>query len=418
MTRFLLVFFAVIGALTTAAAEAPPQQPNKDEVIRALLERLDRLEKKVAELESRPSATTSPAPAVAAAEPTSMASTGEKAVTPPSRADIHKDVPPADTHYPSIHFRGFGDVDFSATDTPTAIKGFNLGQFSLHIASPLSKKISYFGEISFSARPNTFNVELERSFIRYDYDDRLKVSFGRFHTAVNYWNTAFHHGLWLQTTISRPDMIQFGGTLLPVHFVGLQAEGSIPSGPLGLGYNVGVGNGRGSIISRGGDAGDINSHRAWLANIYARPGRFSGLQVGGSIYRDKVTPASGAEFREWISSVHFIWERETPEVMAEFSNVRHRSLSGLQTFNSQAYYAQVAYRLPWQRKRWKPYYRFDHIHTPAGEAVLGNLNLKRSTAGMRFDITDYAAFKGEFRSTVRPGLEDSKGFFLQTSFTF
>ena len=39
----------------------------------------------------------------------------------------------------------------------------------------------------------------------FDKSDRLKVSFGRYHTPINYWNTAFHHGQWLQTTISRPD---------------------------------------------------------------------------------------------------------------------------------------------------------------------------------------------------------------------
>jgi len=37
--------------------------------------------------------------------------------------------------------------------------------------------------------------------IRYDYNDFFKLSFGRYHTPINYWNTAFHHGLWLQTTI-------------------------------------------------------------------------------------------------------------------------------------------------------------------------------------------------------------------------
>ncbi len=48
-----------------------------------------------------------------------------------------------------------------------------------------------------------FNVEVERSIIRYEQNDFFKVSFGRYHTPINYWNTQFHHGSWLQTTAGR-----------------------------------------------------------------------------------------------------------------------------------------------------------------------------------------------------------------------
>src|SRR5204862_5228588 len=129
-------------------------------------------------------------------------------------------------------------------------------------SSALSSRVNYFGEISFAARIDAgtgsppaagFNVEIERSIIRYDQSDMLKLSFGRYHTPINYWNTAYHHGSWLQTTISRPEMTQFGGSFIPVHFVGALAEGELPAGGLNLNYNAGVGNGRGAVISRGGD---------------------------------------------------------------------------------------------------------------------------------------------------------------------
>ncbi len=311
------------------------------------------------------------------------------------------------------------NVDFSATDQRGSTSGFNLGQFVLHIASPLSKKVSYFGEISFTAQPTGFNVEVERSVIRYDYNDYFKLSFGRYHTPINYWNTAFHHGLWLQTTISRPEMIQFGGRFLPVHFVGFLAEGNVPSGGAGLGYNVGLGNGRGSIISRAGDAGDVNNNRAWLLSLFSRPAAVRGLQVGGAVYRDKLTPVSRPEVRELITSAHIIWAREKPEFLAEFANVHHRNISTGQVFNSQAFYVQVAYRLPGLDERLKPYYRFEYIHTPIGEPVLAVPDLVGSTVGIRYDISEYAAFKGEYRNTRRQtGEPRVNGLFIQTSFTF
>src|SRR5256885_96132 len=195
-----------------------------------------------------------------------------------------------------------------------------------------------------------YNVDIERLLIRYDYNDFFKLSFGRYHTPINYWNTAFHHGLWLQTTIARPEMIRFGGRFQPVHFVGVQAEGNIPSGPLGLGYTVGFGNGRSGNIARPGDGGDFNNNRAWVANLFARPAAFNGLQVGGAVYGDLATPSPGLagnpQFRELITSAHIVWTKETPEFLAEFAHVSHRNILTLQEFNSSSAYVQVAYRLP------------------------------------------------------------------------
>jgi hypothetical protein len=57
--------------------------------------------------------------------------------------------------------------------------------------------------------------------VRYDFSDQFKISAGRFHTPIGYWNTAFHHGSWLQTSVARPEMIKFGSRFIPTHFVGL-----------------------------------------------------------------------------------------------------------------------------------------------------------------------------------------------------
>ena len=134
-----------------------------------------------------------------------------------------------------------------------------------------------------------FNAEVERAIIRFDQSDELKVSFGRYHTPINWWNTAFHHGQWLQTTISRPEMVQFGGRFIPVHFVGALVEGVVPSGGWNINYQAGIGNGRGSVISRAGDAGDNNDVPALLVNVFTKPDRLFGLQVGASAYSDRIT---------------------------------------------------------------------------------------------------------------------------------
>ena len=147
--------------------------------------------------------------------------------------DVSQPPPGVVTEYPSLHLSGFADVDFATQNKSEGPRGFSEGQFVLHLASALSPRVNMFGELSFTPRADAgtgspaatgFNAEVERLIIRFDQSDRLKVSFGRYHTPVNWWNTAFHHGQWLQTTISRPEMIQFGGKFIPVHFVGALVE--------------------------------------------------------------------------------------------------------------------------------------------------------------------------------------------------
>ena len=147
----------------------------------------------------------------------------------------------AGSEYPSLKIAGFGDVNFAATEHVEGPRGFSQGQFALHMTSALSPRVTFFGEISFSARSDAgtgsppatgFNAEIERMILRFDRSDQLKVSFGRYHTPINWWNTFYHHGQWLQTSIQRPEMTQFGGRFLPVHFVGALVEGALPAGGL------------------------------------------------------------------------------------------------------------------------------------------------------------------------------------------
>src|SRR5579872_5176318 len=258
MTRLLLLFVAPLLCVPRAGAQN--MDPATKELIDRLLARIDGLEKRVAELEKeKPAAIKAqPPPAQAIHEthdqpPVPLAATPETAVV-----------------YPSLKISGFGDIDFSATNLHSAATGFGAqtllsphsgfeeGQFTLHLSSALSPKVTMFGELTLTARSDAgtgtppatgFNAEVERVIIRYDLNDYFKLSFGRYHTPINYWNTAFHHGQWLQTSISRPEMTQFGGSFIPVHFVGTLVEGAVPASGLNLNYNFGLGNGRGQVIS-------------------------------------------------------------------------------------------------------------------------------------------------------------------------
>jgi hypothetical protein len=336
---------------------------------------------------------------------------------------------PGGVEYPTVHFSGFADIDFSAQKRTAGARGFTEGQLALHLAAGLSPRVNFFGEVSLTPRVDAgsgtppasgYNVEVERLLIRFDHSDRLKFSVGRYHTPVSYWNTAFHHGSWLQTTISRPEMIEFGSRFIPVHFVGALFEGSTPAKGATFGYQAGIGNGRGSVLSRAGDAGDANARPAGLATFWVRPDRFYGLQFGGAFYADRVSTTGMPEFNEQITSAHVVWERETPEVIAEVTRVRHEGVAGGPVTASHAFYVQAAYRLPDPAHLWKPYLRFEHIGIPSDDVLFAGIRvLDGTTVGVRYDVTTYAALKGEFRSRRRAaGTPIDNGGFLQVCFTF
>jgi len=436
-----LQVFGLVLALSRLAGAQVADSATR-ELMEKLLSRIDTLEKRVAELEKDKSGAAANAVAIAdvPAAPVPANALARQTAQPAHEHDVAPPPEGAQATYPSLKISGFAEVNFSATDLHGASGGFGAqtllnprsgfqdGQFILHFSSALSQKVSVFSELSLSARTDGgagtpaapgFNPEVERISIRYDVNDRLKVSFGRFHTPVNYWNTAYHHGGWLQTSISRPEMIQFGTSFLPVHFVGALAQGTFPAGGLNLDYNVGIGNGRGSVLSRAGDAGDVNGNRAWLAAFSVKPDKLYGLQVGGSVYRDLVSVAGGIASREWIQSGHIVWQREPFEVLAEMSNVSHVSVLGSPTANSQAFYVQPAYRLPFYQGRLKPYYRFEYMHIPLADALFRGLpSYNSSTVGTRYDISSFAAFKLEYRHYIRRNLPAINGLFMQTSFTF
>ncbi len=411
--QWVSIFMVMLGVPTVWAQST--NSLAQTELMQALLARIDGLEKRVTELERGQAGV-----AVAAAslitsnnpQVTATATTNRQAATRQQQAVLADMLPT----YPALKVAGFSDFNFSATDQPGSKSGFREGQFVLHFTSPLSSRVSFFGELSLTARAAGFETGVERTIIRYDQSDRFKVSFGRFHAPINWWSTAFHHGLWLQTTVANPAML---GRIVPRHFVGGLIEGTLPARGLNIGYTLGLGNGRGVGLTGAGDAGDVNNHRAWIVNLFSRPDRFYGLQAGGSFYRDKITRTDGRDFREWVASGHIVWQREDPELIAEFANVNHREVGFSETFNTQTFYIQAAYRLPWFEQLWKPYYRFDYTDVPAADLVFQSLSsLRGSTVGLRYDISNFAAFKFEFRHQRRPGQSSINGVFLQNSFIF
>ena len=217
----------------------------------------------------------------------------------------------------------FGEIDYREREDQ-GDDGFVVGQGVAQFNVRLDDRFSVFTEMTATARKDqNSKFEIERLFVRYDFSDQYKISAGRYHTPLGYWNSAFHHGSWLQTTVSRPETVKFGSNVIPVHFVGALLEGNI--GDSDFGYKVGYGNGRSDKINAPGDVGDSNNSRAWMvAGHYRPPGRL-GLHTGFSFYIDEINREFEPEIDEQLFGVYLALEREAPEVVVEYTYANHES---------------------------------------------------------------------------------------------
>lgn len=68
--------------------------------------------------------------------------------------------------------------------------------------------------------------ELERLQVGYDLSKNNTVWLGRFHQPVSAWNHRYHHGAYLQASISRPSIENWedDGGVIPTHITGIMLE--------------------------------------------------------------------------------------------------------------------------------------------------------------------------------------------------
>src|SRR3982750_1403038 len=99
--------------------------------------------------------------------------------------------------------RGFADVDYLTGGLHTGRNpGFELGQFDLFIASALADRVSFVSETVFEYdKPaGEFVVDVERVIVGFALTEHLRLSAGKMHTPIGFWNNAFHHGQVLSPT--------------------------------------------------------------------------------------------------------------------------------------------------------------------------------------------------------------------------
>jgi hypothetical protein len=411
--------FSLLLAMVVNSAAVWAQQSNgadaDKQTIQMLLQRIDKLESQVARLNAAVQQTPPAAPA-SEAQP----SPAPSATQPEMESEMQPEAAAVDFSKTLLRIRGFADIDLHGDNRKGNTTSFTLGQLNLFVTSDISEKFKFLSEIVFEAgRDNAFGVDLERYLLLYSHSDYFNLAIGRYHTAIGYYNTAYHHSTWLQTATGRPFLFLFEdqGGILPIHNVGVSASGSIPTGLLGLHYVAEVGNGRASRSPQSEavqNVVDENNHKAINLALFARPEHARGLQVGFSVYRDLLTPANAPTIGETIFATHAVFVRPTFEWLNEFLVIRHAPM-GSRVFDTPGFYTQVSKLFG----SYRPYFRYQYVNASNSEPVFPQVGLQQGpSVGVRYNASEFVAFKLQYDYTAFRRQAAVNGLTLQAGFTF
>ena len=312
-----------------------------------------------------------------------------------------------------VQIGGFADVGVLATDNLDQV-GFQIGQLVVHGTADAGQGLSMFTEVTVNSTP-IWETRVERLLLSWEQSDLLKLSLGRHHLPVTWWNSTFHHGLWLQTSAARPLIIGYSDAFVPNHAVGLIAEGYVPGlQRAGVRYHL--------ALSGGGD-----DHRHTVETA-AEPRRLAGtaalsleppavplLRLGVVGYADPHRMRGDQMVSETILGAHVVSTRERPELLVEWVEVWHDA-GPAQQYRSHGAYAQAAWRLRAGGERFKPYLRHDRMRIAAGDPTLADrVSQDLTTAGVRIDVATRFSVKAEGGWRVLDGAPGAAEAALQVS---
>ena len=203
----------ITSLLFTGMGLAQASSSSDRETIRLLVQQVKELQEKVKALEAKQSDSEATPP-----QPTTFQQDVAEQAAEPNQSPT---APPALHESHGIQWRGFGEVNYKVLDqrepelstfgfVPGSAGNFYTGEFALFLTSRINDKASVLSEIVFDEHvEQKFDVDLERILFKYDYNDHLRMSFGRYQTGSSYYNTQYHSGRWFLTTADRPLITEF-----------------------------------------------------------------------------------------------------------------------------------------------------------------------------------------------------------------
>jgi len=420
----IAVFAVAIFLLLMSSPIAGAQQPSVTldaDTVKALLQRVQDLESQVKELKVQMQ--TLSAGQNAPAQLATAQSPAGQAVNAPDAALAQTSMPDhagMEVNGPRLQIRGYGDASWHASSRSGATNTFSLGQLNLFMTSRISERMSFLAEtvIEADTATNEFSIEPERLQVTYNAGDWLTLSVGRYHSQIGFYNTAYHHSALMQTTQARPFMFAFEdqGGILPIHSVGVSATGTLVNS-IGLHYVAEIANGRTARkeVNPVQSTSDDNNGKSFNLGFFVRPSQVPGMQFGFSNYHDHVTPPAQSGVVENILAGHVVYQTPQFEFMNEAVLQRHTLDSNGSTTNIPGFYSQISRRFG----SYRPYFRYEYVNVPARDPLFADIGLLHGPkAGLRYSLSEFAAFKVEVGRDMRRGVSGANLFGTQLSFAF
>ena len=342
----------------------------------------------------------------------------------------------------AVEFALFGDVVLTDSSAEQANSQFVLGGLDFYATTEIDDKSRVFIEYVFENTDDGLVTDLERLWISREVRDDLTLAAGRFHTPLGHWNRTYHHGSFMQDTISRPFFLDFedgAAGVLPVHIVGLMAWGTRYYSWGNVSYEAFVANGSSIDTDEFGftasieekpeieinAGGDVNSNKALGLRVTAALEEHFAASVfvyDGAIAESGEGINSGAAqgddlLDQVIMGIDLRAEKNNFDLLAEFyryENDAHVADNKLHT--GIAYYVQLG----WQPlKDLKVLIRHENLDVSTNDSyfqLLGAEDEQRDLLALRYDLSDTNSLKFEIsRRSPRVGPSE-KTFSLQWSF--
>jgi|GEM_PF-2183591 len=408
--KAVVVALAAVSSLearATQPAEAPA--PTDDPATPALEASAPRAD---VPSEEAPAPAASPSDAAAPSDAAPSDSVGAPAAVAPYAPLLAASLLAPEAMGPRVSVGGFADVTLESIED-FATTNVTIGQLVVHANAVMPAGFGAFTEVTVNSTPE-WQTRVERLFLSYEPSDALKLTVGRQHLPVTWWNSTFHHGLWLQTTARRPMMIGFNDAFIPNHFVGVFADGQLPvARALGIRYHLGL-SGGGDDHKHTTDSYLETPRASYSGGLAFEPRVIQHLRVGAVAYLDPHRMRDGQMVSETLVGAHVAYTAERPEIIAEWVEVRHDIASA--HYASPAAYAQVAWRFKELGGRLKPYARAERMRIDASDPTLASaVSQDLFTVGLRVDPIAWFAIKVEGARRVPVGGTASNEGLLQVS---
>jgi hypothetical protein len=322
----------------------------------------------------------------------------------------------------SLEFSLFADMTMTDSSQDETNNQFVLGEVDFFATEELGDNSRAFIEYVFEQTDEGLVTDLERLWISREVGDNLIVAAGRFHTPLGRWNRTYHHGAFMQETISRPFFLDFedgAAGVLPVHIVGLMALARQPYHWGELTYEAFVANGPsintdefGFTASADGKpeidintGGDVNNDKAYGLRVAAEQHDY--LSAGFFFFQSTIAESGagvnssvelgGDLLEQLITGLDLRLEIGEFDLLAEAYHFDNDSKVGdSKSHNAGAYFAQFGWAPTTKLKIIVRHETLDVKKDDSYFQLLGAGDEKRNLLALRYELSVSNTLKFEF----------------------